>query len=69
MFVTGGPDDSANELRTDSKLGPATKPDSVGLVLFVAIDEWGSGSKRGDFLTFAFPLGLVGALLTSGTAV
>lgn len=69
--MIGAPDESADELRTDSKLGPATKPDRAGLVLFVATDECVSGAKRGDFLTFPLALDLDGggALLESGTAV
>ena len=62
---------SADELRTDSRFGPATNPDSVGLLLLAAPDVCESGPIRGqdpvatDFLTFPFALDLFGALIVS----
>ena len=60
---------SADELRTDSRLGPATNPERVGLLLLVATGAGESCARGGqvpavsDFLTFPFALGLVGALI------
>ena len=74
-LVATGAVGSADELRTDSRFGPATNPDRVGLLLLAAPPgACGSDSTRGrepvvsDFLTFPFAFDLVGAaLMESGT--